>query len=335
VKTFSKLLSSKWLRISLSVIISIAALYLALRGVDFSSVWLSIQNAIWAYIFLALGSIAINFLVKALRWKVLVGPPGQNISLIIYLMVLLAGQMLNNLFPARIGDLARAYELGGRGPGRIYVLGTIVLEKTLDSIAYLTLFGILILLIPIPDWIGGSIIVFVLITFTMIAGILLLLYFPKPFTLLQKNILKRLPARWQMWLTPRISRGLESLEIIRRRDDLIRLIFWTVIIWITAVVTNYFVLLSLDIHLPAAAPMLILFGLQAGVSLSAIPATIGLFEYICVLALAVFGIDQATALSFGLLLHAIVLFANISVGTLSFWVLGLSGQRDKFQDAIP
>ena len=49
-------------------------------------------------------------------------------------MILLAGQMLNTVFPARLGDLTRAYVLGGKGPGRSFVLGTVVLEKILDSI---------------------------------------------------------------------------------------------------------------------------------------------------------------------------------------------------------
>ena len=335
MKTFSKLLSSKWLQLSLGIIISIGALYLALRGVDLMDVWQSIRKASWVFIFLALGVIAINILAKALRWKVLVGPPGKNISLMTYLMVILASQMLNNLFPARIGDLSRAYVLGGRGPGRTYVLGTVVLEKTLDSTAYLLLFGLLILSIPIPDWIGGSIMVFMIVTLTMIIGITLLVYLPEPFIRLQNFLLNFLTVRWQIWLSPRIAQGLESLEIIRRRGDLIRLIFWTVIVWITAVVTNNFVLLSLDIHLPVAASILILVGLQAGISLSAIPGTIGLFEFISVLALSAFGVDKASALSYGLVLHAIVLIPNIIAGTLSFWFLGLAGQRDQIQDAFP
>ena len=136
------------------------------------------------------------------------------------------------------------------------------------------------------------------------------------------------------WLAPRIESGLASLEIIRRRDDLLRLIFWTALIWGLAITTNYFTLLALDIHLPLTASMLILFGLQAGISLPAIPGTIGLFEYICVLALSVFGVDQALALSFGLLLHAIVLVPTTLAGMVSFWILGLSGQREKFQDAV-
>ena len=80
--------------------------------------------------------------------------------------------------------------------------------------------------------------------------------------------------------------------------------------------------------------VLVLVGLQAGISLPAIPGTIGLFEYICILALSVFGVDQSLALSFGLLLHAIVLIPTTLAGIASFWVLGLFGQRKKYQDIV-
>ena len=318
----------------MSLIISIVALYLALRGVDFGDIWQSIQNASWRFVFLALVSVTLNTLAKSLRWKILIGLPGQNIPSITYLMVLLAGQMLNTIFPARFGDLARAYELGGMGPGRTFVLGTIVLEKMLDSIAYLLLFGTILLLIPLPHWFGGSILAFIMIPMAIIGGILLLIIWPAPFSRMLQILLGRLPDSWRDWLSPRIHSGINSLEIIRNRSDLLRLIFWTVLIWGFAITTNTLTLLAFDIHLPITASLLVLVGLQAGISLPAIPGTIGLFEFICVLALSVFGVDQTLALSFGLLLHAIVLLPTTLAGMASFWFLGLSGQRHKYQDGI-
>jgi len=75
-------------------------------------------------------------------------------------------------------------------------------------------------------------------------------------------------------------------------------------------------------------------GLQAGISLPAIPGTIGLFEYICILALSFFNIDPSTALSYGLLLHAVVLLPPLLAGMISFWVLGLTRERQKYQDGM-
>ena len=109
---------------------------------------------------------------------------GQRVKIspsITYLMVLLAGQMLNTIFPARLGDLARAYVLGGMGPGRTYVLGTIVLEKMLDSIAYITPVWNHHLVDPpaqLDRWFDYGIYIG---TVDHHGGILLLIFWPAPF----------------------------------------------------------------------------------------------------------------------------------------------------------
>ncbi len=193
------------------------------------------------------------------------------------------------------------------------------------------LFGLLFLLIPLPEWMGGSIIAFMILTLTIIGGILLLVFFPKPLIRIIFFVIARLPEKMRTWLSPRIESGISSLEVVRRSDDMLRLALWTALVWSTALLINQLVMLALDIHLPLTASLLLLVGLQAGISLPAVPGAIGLFEYICVLALSVFGIDQATALSYGLLLHAIVFIPQILAGMISFWALGLSGQRQNFQ----
>jgi len=332
VKAVSRAYNAKWVRILFSLGLSLGAIYLAIRDVTLEQVWKALLEARWEFILLALTTVAINTLAKALRWKLLVGPPGKKITNLRYLMILITGQMLNTLFPARIGDLGRAYVLGGMGPGRTYVFGTVVLEKMLDAIAYLLLFGTLVLLIPMPDWVSGSILAFMLLTITITGGILLVVFFPTPFSRLLNAILSHLPDKPRTWLTPRLDRGLASLEIVRRRKDVLRLVGWTAAIWLLAILNNHFTLLALDIQLPISASMLVLFGLQAGISLPAIPGTIGLFEFIGVLTFSVFGVDNTQALSYGLLLHTIVLVPSTLAGLASFWALGLSDQRQKFTE---
>ena len=334
MKNLSVLFSSRWFRLVTGLIISLGTIFLAIRNVDFALVWAALKNARLIFIFLALGSVLINTLVKARRWKVLVGPDGQAISLWKYWMILLTGQMLNALLPARLGDLTRAYTLGGLGPGRTFVLGTIVLEKMFDSLAYLCLFGVLFVLIPLPEWMSGSILVFLLVTLALVAGVIVLVYYPTPLMNLLRRISRLLPERLRSWLSPRIESGLRSLEIIRRRKDLARLTFWTALVWGTAILNNYLVMQALDLHLPLVAPVLILVGLQAGISLITIPGTIGVFEYICVLALTFFGVEPSLAFSYGLLLHAIVLLPPLLGGMISFWALGLSGKQLKFENTL-
>jgi uncharacterized membrane protein YbhN (UPF0104 family) len=75
------------------------------------------------------------------------------------------------------------------------------------------------------------------------------------------------------------------------------------------------------------ASLLILIALQAGISIPSVPGRIGIFEYICVLALAVFGVGQSTAFGYGVVLHGLVLLTPILAGLVSLSILGLSNVR--------
>ena len=90
------------------------------------------------------------------------------------LKALLVGQMLNTIYPMRIGDFSRAYVIGGIGPGRVFTMGTILLEKLLDMFSYSLLFILLILLIRLPAWVSNSAYSFTLVVLIATLAIFLL-----------------------------------------------------------------------------------------------------------------------------------------------------------------
>jgi uncharacterized protein (TIRG00374 family) len=325
-------LSSKYFTIGLSLLISVLSFYLAVRNVDLSQVWQALTEARLSYIGIALITVGVNTLAKAIRWKVLVGPPGKDIKLLSYVMILLVGQTLNSLFPARAGDFSRAYVLGNRGPGKTYIFSTVVLEKILDALTYVFLFLFLLILIPLPSWMSQSIYVFSAITFFVSGVVVLLTYRTRQFINLLKWFIRLLPGGWQSWIMPRLRAGLLSLDVVRKYPDLIKLFLLTGISWGTAILNNQLVLKAFQIDLPWTASLLVLIGLQAGISIPSVPGRLGLFEYICVLALSLFDIDQTTALSYGFLLHGVVFILPTVLGLISFWLLGLRQKAGNFQD---
>jgi uncharacterized membrane protein YbhN (UPF0104 family) len=98
------------------------------------------------------------------------------------------------------------------------------------------------------------------------------------------------------------------------------------VIWITAAATNTFVLWALRIEAPPVAGLFVLFVLLAGINIAAVPGQIGVFEYLCVLALAIFTVDQARAISFGVLLHVITYLPPLLAGVLALWGTGRAGR---------
>jgi uncharacterized protein (TIRG00374 family) len=328
------LLSSRWFRIGVGIILSGLAIYLAFKNVDLLQVWGILKKIRVAYVLLALLSIGINNLSKSIRWKVLAGETGKDIRQGKYFAVFLVGQMLNIIFPGRIGDLGRAYVLGGLGPGRTFILGTILVEKVIDSLSYAMLFLFLLLLIPLPEWVGQSLIFFVGVTLLVSAGVVVLAYRRSFLLKILEFATRFLPGERKKGIQSRINAGLTSLDIIQDRVALAKLGFWTLVVWGTAILNNHLVLQAFGLELSWTASLLILVVLQAGISIPSVPGKIGIFEYTCILALAVFRVDPSLSLTYGLVLHGLVFIPTTLAGLIAFWGMGLTGERQKFREGV-
>ena len=332
--TLSKLAASRALRIGVGLTLSGAFLYLAARDVDFAEAWQTILEARAAWVALALISVAANTLGKAIRWKALLGPTGKALPLGRLLAALLAGQMLNNLSPVRVGDLSRVVQVGGMGPGRSHTLGTVAIEKLLDLLAYALLLLTILFLIPIPTWVSSS-------AYTLAATAVFFALLVAAITRWREKV-THLLERATHWLPPSVQAqaanalrsGMGSLQVLRHRPTMLRVIFWSILIWGTAVLTNHLALQALRISLPVTAPLLLLLALQAGISIPAVPGRIGIFEYLCVLSLGFFGVGRAQAFGYGILLHAIVSLPTNLIGLLAFWFLGMAGQEPARPQAL-
>ena len=310
-------------RYILGLLISLLTLYLALRNVAFDEFASAIQQAIPRFILYALISVSINNLAKTFRWRTLLGSSGKQVPFWKLFLALMAGQTLNAIYPARIGDLSRALVIGPEGPGRVFTLSTVIIEKILDMVAYAALFLLLILLMPLPGWVNNSAYTLILVAILGAFGTLIVVLFPNRFVAIAQKFIQLLPKKIGVYISDRLQYGLASLDVFQSRKDMAWLAFWSTLIWSTALLNNQLTLLAVQIHLPFIASLLLLVSLQAGISLPSVPGSIGIFEYICVLALSVFQIDQAAALSFAIILHMLVFIPITLLGLISIWFLNL------------
>jgi uncharacterized membrane protein YbhN (UPF0104 family) len=107
---------------------------------------------------------------------------------------------------------------------------------------------------------------------------------------------------------------------MRRRYDLLKLALLSVAIWGTAVWTNLLTFQALGLQLPWTAAAVLLVVLQAGISVPSVPGRIGLFQYLCILSLGLFGVSQSQSLSYGILLQAIVFILPTLLSGAALWV---------------
>jgi uncharacterized protein (TIRG00374 family) len=299
--------------------------------------WLSVRQVHWAMLrdalaqvdipllALALTAVLATTVAKAARWRLLLRPCCKQIGGMHVLRVLLIGQMGNSFLPARLGDLARAALLGPQAAGGfLAVLGTILVEKTLDGIVGLCILAGLALWTPLPSWLRSPALGLVVLTGTLLALLLFAAVRKRPAIEPHQRSSRWLPegtrARMQRMLTS-LAIG---LELFKQPVYALLALAWSAAVWGLAALTNVLLLVALGIDAPDWSTWLVLVVGYIANFLPTVPAQVGVFEYAGVLALTVVGVDPEPALAFALLLHLLVYAPPAVLGPVSMAIEGAS-----------
>jgi len=316
------------IRLILGTAVGLLLLALAFRGVDWPQVGRAVAEANYPLLALALGTVLLTTLAKAARWRLLFPPEYARPRLSKLFPVLVIGQTVNAVFPARLGEITRAYLIGEiEGVDKALALSTVIVEKALEALMLLFLIAVLLAFMPLPGWLGRS---GILVSGLLAAALLLLVlaaYRSKGRSSALYRFLSWIPEIHRFDPSADLRAGLErrlsvitaGLTTLFRRDVAGQLVSWSALVWATAALTNYLTFLALGIPAPFLAALVLLAALHLGVVVPSSPGRVGVFHYICVLSLSLFSVDRNLALSYGLVLHLIVFAPMMCLGAWFLW----------------
>jgi uncharacterized protein (TIRG00374 family) len=99
------------------------------------------------------------YILRAIRWKLLLYPVKKNIRVSNTFWSTAVGFMVNTLIPVRLGEFVRAYILGEKeGTGFAPGLSSIVVERTLDLIGLLSIGIVTMLLVSAQAGLSGLVV---------------------------------------------------------------------------------------------------------------------------------------------------------------------------------
>ncbi len=111
-------------------------LYFAFRGQNINDLWHSLIDVHWIWFIVLFVGSAVSHCIRAWRWKYLLFPIKENISIRNTFSVIMIGYLFNNAVP-RLGEFVRPYALKKlEGVSKSAAMGTIVLERILDIVAF-------------------------------------------------------------------------------------------------------------------------------------------------------------------------------------------------------
>lgn len=132
--------------------ISLVFFILALIDVKLDQVWAALQKANYLALVPALLLYFIGVWLRAVRWRILLRPILPRSDLLRVFEVVVIGYMANNVLPARIGELVRAYVLSLRENVRkTATLATILVERIFDGLVMIGFAAVAVLIIILLD----------------------------------------------------------------------------------------------------------------------------------------------------------------------------------------
>ncbi len=156
--------SARWLQYAAGIVIGGTGIFVFLRGID---IRMLLQHLSGIPLLSVLGSCAlflVSLKLRELRWRVILSAKDGRYTPSLY-RVTVVGYMLNNIFPARMGEAARMLLLWKRGEyGLLRCIGSLFMERVLDGIVLVSLFVLGVVLVPVPDvytgaaWGGGAVV---------------------------------------------------------------------------------------------------------------------------------------------------------------------------------
>jgi uncharacterized membrane protein YbhN (UPF0104 family) len=137
------------LRATLGIAISVFAIFVLVNSVNIEAALRVLRTASPAWIAVMFVTALVDIGARGARWRALLAP----IAPLPYGRVLgytYIGYLANNVLPARLGELYRSHALGeGEGVSRPTVLGTVVVERVVDTVMVVAIAAIAVLVLSV------------------------------------------------------------------------------------------------------------------------------------------------------------------------------------------
>lgn len=294
-------------------------LYLALRGIEWRVLWEVLNRTRLEYLVPGILFTMLGHYSRAYRWRFMLLPVKRITTWSLFTSTAI-GFMANNLLPARLGELVRAYVLGRRERiSRTAAFATIVYERIVDVFSLLILLWVTLVKIPGPGWLRTSTL------WILVFNVLLLL------AMLFMERYKGLVSRWVASATSRLKADartkilrategyLAGLTGMTRVSTFVPIALASVLVWGFAMLGIYFCFGALEMDPPLIASLVLVVLVSMGSMIPSAPAYIGTTQYACIIGLGLFGVGKSEALAYSILYHATQFFPITALGLYLLW----------------
>ena len=312
-------------------VLSAALIYWTLHGISPAEVAHRLSQANPLLFAGAIFCATAIFPVRALRWRTILEPVASRLPFGPLWRATAIGMMVNNVLPARAGEFARAYALKKEVQVPFATgLASLVVDRLFDAIVLLLLaaFALLDPALAGARTLGGR----PLSSFATGAGALVLILLVGTYALIFfPTQLLRLFELFARRVSPSVEeRGrrvlqtfIDGLSVLRSPGRFAAVFGWSIAHWLLNGVGIWLAFRAVGIGAPFSAALFIQAFIALGTAVPSAPGFFGVFEYMSIEGLSVYGVDRQQAATWAIGYHLFSFIPITLIGAYYFTRLGV------------
>jgi len=262
-------------------------------------------------------------LFRALRFRCLLD---YKLGLGDLFPIVLVHNMLNNILPARTGELTYLYMVKKRGIQSGESIASLLIARFFDMISLSVIFLIAVFFIgKAPSFVVNLLYIISLFMFLLVIFLAAVFYYGKGCIKILRRISNALDLKrfsFVRWMIKRVKEVVDSFQVIELRRKLPDVVFFSSGIWLLAFIFYMVLLEGMEINLSIFA---VIIGAAFVIFASFLPiqgiAGFGTVEGAWTLAFMALGIPVEMAIASGFSFHIMRLFYSGVVGAVAYSVL--------------
>ena len=317
---------------ALGIVLSAALLVWTLKDESPSEIWAVISQSNILLLVIAAGVATTIFPLRAIRWRIILEPTAPKLAIGPLWRSVAIGFMVNNVYPARLGEIARAYALT-RETDRVRftsAVASLAVDRVFDSLALLVLLVSAMLSpeFPAETTIGGQPIQRGAVIFAAGAiGLFVVLYaivfFPERLVRMYSAMAGRISPRVATKGSEIIHTFSGGLAVLRSPRRFVEIFLWALLHWLVNGIAFWLAFKAVGIEAPFSAANFLQGIIAISVALPSSPGFFGVFEAAAKIGLAVYGVPGGQAVSWAIGFHILSFFPITLIGIYYFARLGL------------
>ncbi|MBC7843642.1 MAG: flippase-like domain-containing protein [Gemmatimonadaceae bacterium] len=318
----------------IGAVLTLLLLVWTLRDVQPDVLLQQLRGADFGLLLLAAVVATAIFPLRAARWLVLLEPIEPKLRFMDAWRAVAIGMMINNVLPARAGELARAYAVSRetRTISFTSALASIALDRVFDAlIVFALMFGAMLA----PGFPAGATIAGrpataligtwgIAVLVVVFLGAILVAFRPTMVVAMARAVCRAVLPKFETRMVTIVEHATAGFAVMRSPSRFVRVVAWTVVHWLTNALAFWIAFRAVGITAPYSGALFLQGLIAIGVAIPSSPGFFGPFEAFAKAGLQIYAVPVTLAVTWAVGFHLLSFIPVTALGAFYFSRLGLS-----------